>query len=130
MTNNIHTTNTTMKLPKTPTNLNCKDVLQCVFNLNTLDLTILQHLQTHGELRADKLAHYLNKERSTVYRSLQKLTKCSLCTKHTKTIPKGGYYHTYSCNDTQKIKHELETCLNHWYETMKQKLEHFGTETI
>ena len=70
----------------------------------------------------------INKERSTVYRSLQKLTNCGLCLKQTKTIPTGGYYHIYVINQTDIVKEHLESCLDEWYHHMKTVLAHFNQE--
>ena len=75
-------------------------------NSFTID-EIYKILKKTGELRTDVLAKKIDRERSTVYRSLQKLTSCSLCTKTTKTIETGGYYHTYSCNDTELVKEKI-----------------------
>ena len=101
----------------------CNDVIQCVFNLNDLDITTYKKLKEVGESRADELAKKINKERSTVYRSLQKLTCSELCIKETKTIDSGGYYHTYKCNDNKKTKEKIEKCIDDWYIKMKETLK-------
>ena len=109
-------------------NLKCKDVIQCVFNLNKLDLQIYSTLKQIGESRADDLAKIMEKERSTIYRSLQKLKSCGLCIKKTKTIDSGGYYHIYSCNKKTKIQKELELCIDKWYKNMRETLKNFEKE--
>ena len=93
--NHYKYTSLTMKRIKNYENICCKDVLQYVFDLNSLDLEVYKKLKEEKESRADELAKKLGKERSNVYRSLQKLTFCNLCTKKTKTIETGGYYHLY-----------------------------------
>ena len=70
----------------------------------------------------------MNKERSTVYRSLQKLTSSGLCMKKTKTIESGGYYHLYSCNDSAQVRKEIESCIDGWYKQMKKTLKNFEKE--
>ena len=77
----------------------CDDIIRCVFDFNDLDLNVYKKLKEEGESRADDLSQKLKKERSTVYRSLQKLTSCGLCIKKTNKITTGGYYHTYSSID-------------------------------
>ena len=103
----------------------CNDVLQSVFELNALDLEIYKILKETGESRIDVLAKKIDRERSTTYRSLQKLISCSLCTKTTKTIETGGYYHAYSCNDTELVKEKIESCIDGWYKKMKKILLDF-----
>ena len=102
----------------------CDDVIRCVFNFNTLDMATYSTLKKKGEVRTDELARIMKRERSTIYRSLQKLTKCGICTKHTKTLPQGGYFHTYTCNNTQDIKKRLALCIESWYTQMKEILNH------
>jgi predicted transcriptional regulator len=106
-------------------NLCCDDVLKCVFDLNNLDTVVYNSLKNYGEMRADELAEKIKKDRSTIYRSLQKLTCCNLCLKETKKITKGGYYHTYKCNKISEAKKELENCIDHWYYQMKNTLKKF-----
>jgi predicted transcriptional regulator len=117
-----------MKFIREFENISCKDVLQCVFELNKLDFNIYKILKIVGETRADALAKKMKKERSTVYRSLQKLTSCGLCKKKTKTIGSGGYYHIYSSNDPKKVKKDMESCIDRWYKEMKKTLKDFEEE--
>ena len=112
-----------MRFINTEKNICCDDVIQCIFNLNSLDLKIYKKLKEINETRADILAKHLQRERSTVYRSLQKLTCAGLCNKHTKTIENGGYYHVYSCNNSKEIKETLKHCVENWYKKMKKTIE-------
>ena len=111
-----------MKIPTDGKILNCEDAVKCIFNLKALDLIIYNELKKKGSLRADKLADILHKERSTVYRSLQKLTKCGICIKQTKNLKQGGYYHVYSIHENLQIKKKAEKCLEEWYNSIKKSL--------
>ena len=111
-----------MKIPKKGNIGNCEDAVKCIFNLNELDIMIFKKLKKKGPIRADELAILLHKERSTVYRSLQKLTRCGICIKQTKNIKQGGYYHTYSVCENIKIKKTAEQCLDEWYQHIKKSL--------
>ncbi len=117
-----------MKLIKNYENICCKDVLQYVFDLNSLDVEVYKKLKEEKESRADELAKKIGKERSSVYRSLQKLTFCNLCTKKTKTIETGGYYHLYIFNNAKEVRKEIESCIDDWYNHMKQILREFEKE--
>jgi len=117
-----------MKFIRDYDNISCKDVLQCVFELNKLDFHVYKLLRQKGESRADDLAEKMKKERSTVYRSLQKLKSCGLCTKNTKNIDTGGYYHIYSCSNPKKVKKEMEICIDEWYKNMKKTLNDLEKE--
>lgn len=112
-----------MKIVRAPENLQCDEVVKCIFDLNSLDIEVYKKLRELGMSRVDELASHLNRERSTVYRSLQKLTTCGICNKTTKTIRKGGYFHIYKCNDIHYVKKMAESCLDRWYKSMKQTLK-------
>ncbi len=106
----------------------CADVIQSLFNFTNLDILVYKTLQEQGEMRTQQLAHLLDRERSTVYRSLQRLTDCGLCEKHTKTIKSGGYYYTYVCKDPDQVKNQLASCIESWYTSMQQVLARFDVE--
>jgi len=112
-----------MKFISPNQNICCEDVIQCVYNLNELDLVVYKKLKVTDESRADSLAKQLNKERSTVYRSLQKLTCAGLISKKTKNIPKGGYYHIYQCNNCIETKKRLDKSIDEWYKKMKDTIK-------
>jgi predicted transcriptional regulator len=111
-----------MKLQDNTVGFNCDDAVKCIFNLNELDIRVYNELKKRGNMRANELAQYLHRERSTIYRSLQKLTKCGICIKKTKTLEKGGYYHSYSCSETKNIKKSANQCLERWYHLVKNTL--------
>lgn len=104
-------------------NICCNDVIQCIFDLNNLDIEIYQILKKIKKARPQTLSKQLNKERSTIYRSLQKLTQSGLCIKKTNKIKTGGCYYTYELNNPEKIKKHLEDCIEKWYKKMKNTLQ-------
>ena len=114
-----------MKPIKINQNICCEDIIQCIFDLNKQDIIIYKELQKTGEANAQNLAKQLKKDRSTIYRSLQKLTCAKIITKNTKTLKQGGYYHTYQCNNTQETKKELEKCIDNWHKKMKNTIQEF-----
>jgi len=63
-----------MKYLKPDQEICCNDIIQCIFDLNQLDIKIYKLLQEKKEVRPQTLTKKLKKERSTIYRSLQKLT--------------------------------------------------------
>ena len=117
-----------MKINQTIDSLCCDDALKSIFDLNTLDVEIFKKLRDLGESRADEIAISVGKERSTAYRSLQKLTSCGLCLKNAKNLDGGGYFHTYCCVDTKIAKNKLKSCLNNWYKSMRSLIENLDIE--
>ena len=109
-------------------NINCSNVLECAFDLNKADVEVYRKLKELGKSKVEDLAQKLNKDRSTVYRSLQKLVSCEICIKETRTIEKGGYYHIYSCTDIKQIREKMRACIDEWYKHMENVLIHFERE--
>jgi len=108
--------------------VNCSNVLECVFNLNKADVEVYRKLKEVGSSRVEDISQKLSKDRSTVYRSLQKLASCEICTKETRTIEKGGYYHLYCCANVKKIKEKMKGCIDEWYKHMENTLARFEDE--
>jgi predicted transcriptional regulator len=114
-----------MKLVDPHRDISCNNVLECTFNLNEADVEVYRKLKELGRSKVEYLSQKLNKDRSTVYRSLQKLVSCEICIKETKTIEKGGYYHIYLCADIKPIKKKMKVCIDEWYRHMENTLTHF-----
>ncbi len=112
-----------MKFINPNNNICCNDVIQCVFDLNDLDINTYKKLKEKKELQATELADILKKERSTVYRSLQRLVCCGLCNKETKTLEKGGYFHVYSPITKKETKKKINKCIDDWYKKMKDTIK-------
>lgn len=106
----------------------CNDIIQCIFDLNKLDIEIYKKVQKSKDVTPQILAKQLKKERSTTYRSLQKLTCAGLLTKETKTIDSGGYYHVYTSKNTEEIKQNLDDCIDNWYKKMKETIKELKTD--
>ena len=117
-----------MKYLKPDQKICCNDIIQCIFDLNDLDIKIYKLLQKEKEVRPQTLTKKLNKERSTIYRSLQKLSCAGLCTKNTRTIDSGGYYYVYISKDSKDIQENLEKCVDDWHKKMKKTIKELKKE--
>ncbi len=56
----------------------------------------------------EEISTIVNRDKSTAYRSLQKLASLGMCVKQTKTIKEGGHYHLYCAVDTRTFKLQAE----------------------
>jgi predicted transcriptional regulator len=79
-------------------NCSCEDVFTCLYNLTSSDIQILTILLTkkHEALTLEYIAKQVDRDKGTVFRSLQKLVGLGFCTKQTRILKQGGYYHVYS----------------------------------
>jgi predicted transcriptional regulator len=96
--------------------LECEDLLECLYELNELDRRVYRRLSGAAEpLTVDELAAEVSRERSTVYRSVQRLLQFGLVQKEQVNYDRGGYYHVYRVTDPDDVADEMQDKLNDWY---------------
>ncbi len=103
----------------------CKDIVKCLYRLSDFELAIYRRLVKQGPSRADDLAPILKKDRSTVYRALQKLVNAGLAFRDTKSIDRGGYYHVYSSVSPDQLRQKLHKCADDWFDNMNKAIDDF-----
>lgn len=103
----------------------CKDIVQCAFSLNDFEVEVFRAASKHGPVRADELADGMGRDRSTVYRALQKLMSCGMVHRDTRSLEKGGYYHVYEAIDLGILRSKLEQCVDDWNRRMHDALARF-----
>lgn len=74
----------------------------------------------------EELTQELDRDKSTVLRSLQKLVALGICIKETKTIKEGGLYHIYSAIDIDSFKLETEKRIKELEKSFHRILRKFG----
>jgi predicted transcriptional regulator len=95
-------------------NATVRDLFIYLYNLSPLELDILLTLITNSTnnskrgMTLEELTQEVDRDKSTVFRSLQKLVALGICIKETKTIKEGGLYHIYSAIDIESFKLETE----------------------
>ncbi len=103
----------------------CKDIVKCIYRLTDFELAIYKRLAKQGPQRADDLAPIMKKDRSTVYRALQKLVSSGLAFRDTRSIERGGYYHVYTAVSPDQLKDSLHKCADDWFMNMNKAIEDF-----
>lgn len=106
----------------------CRDLVQCAFNLNDFEIEVYRKLLEIGPSRADTLGEALKKDRSTVYRALQKLLSCGLAYRETRVLERGGYFHVYIPLSKNLLKEKLQECISNWQAQMKNLLAKFDED--
>jgi predicted transcriptional regulator len=87
----------------------CEDVFACLYNLSTSEINLLSILLKSKEpLTLESLSNRTKRDKGTVFRSLQKLVSLDLCTKESRTLKGGGYYHLYNAVDINNIEKNTE----------------------
>ncbi|MFA9425086.1 helix-turn-helix domain-containing protein [Natronorubrum sp. A-ect3] len=104
----------------------CEGLLECIHGLKQLDKECFQVMVENDEpLTIDEVAEQVDRERSTAYRSIQRLLQSGFIQKEQINYEQGGYYHVYSPTDPSQIANDMQRMLNDWYAKMGQLIQEF-----
>lgn len=107
----------------------CKDLLACVYDLSSTDTTLLALLLREGRPKTlDELAASMERDRGTVFRSLQRLVSLGFCTKRTVNLKEGGYRHLYNSVGVEKIEENAEKRIADIQSSLKRLLGKFSKD--
>jgi len=106
--------------------MQCEGLLECIHGLKGLDREIFQVLTDRSEpLTVDEIAAEVDRERSTAYRSVQRLLQSGFVQKDQINYDQGGYYHVFRPTDPDEIADDMQRMLNDWYAKMGQLIQEF-----
>jgi predicted transcriptional regulator len=109
--------------------MECEGLLECFHGLKDLDRECFRALVEADEpLTVDELAGRVDRERSTAYRSVQRLLQTEIIEKEQINYDQGGYYHVYSPSDSGEITDDMQRLLNDWYAKMGQLIGEFESK--
>ena len=107
-------------------NSTVKDLFIYLYDLSPLELDLLFFLiKNKKPLTMEELARKADRDKSTIFRSLQKLVGLGICIKDTKTLKEGGYYHAYSAIDMESFRMETEKRVKELHESFDRLLRKF-----
>lgn len=107
----------------------CEGLLECIYGLKQLDRECFAALvESEEPLTVDDVADRVDRERSTAYRSIQRLLQDGFVRKEQMNYESGGYYHVYYPADPADIADEMRRTLNDWYARMGQLIREFEAE--
>ena len=106
--------------------MECEGLLECIHGLKALDKEIFGVLTERTEpLTVDEIAEAVDRERSTAYRSVQRLINSGFVQKEQVNYDQGGYYHVFRPTDADEIADDMQRMLNDWYAKMGQLIGEF-----
>lgn len=109
-------------------NSTAKDLFIYLYDLSPLDADLFFTLMKNKKpMILEELAKKTNRDKSNVFRSVQKLVNSGICIKETRTLKDGGYYHVYSAVDTKTFKMETENRVKELqasFDRILRKFEH------
>jgi predicted transcriptional regulator len=114
-----------------------KDLFIQLYDLSPPELDILLMLirrqDERGEgdqqsMTLEQIAKAMDRDKSTTFRSLQKLVTIGLLVKETRTIKDGGYFHVYSVVDKETFKKETERKVKELQKSLDRLLKKFESD--
>lgn len=90
----------------------CSDLLSCVFGLKAFEESLIYLLAKHSGSTLDELAQTTGRDRSTVHRSLSKLSSLGLCYRTAIGLRGGGYRHEYALMDVETMDSNIRFRVN------------------
>jgi len=79
-------------------------------------------------ITVDDIAEQVDRERSTAYRSVQRLINSGFVQKEQVNYEQGGYYHVFRPTDPDEIADDMQRMLNDWYAKMGQLIGEFRSK--
>lgn len=108
--------------------MECEGLLECFHDLKEIDKQVFQLLfEQNQSLTVDDIADEIDRERSTAYRSVQRLMQAGFIQKDQVNYEQGGYYHVYRPREGDEIAKEMQRMLNDWYAKMGQLIDEFSS---
>lgn len=114
----------------TRVNSTVKDLIAFLYDLSPLDLEILLFLiRINPESSTlEDLSEKVDRDKSTVFRSLQKLANQRIVSKETRTLKERGYYHVYASIDRESFKIETEKRITELKKSLDRLLKNFEVD--
>lgn len=102
--------------------LEATDIIKCALGIRELEVKTYFTLLDRP-MQVQEIADKLQRNRSTIQRSLTNLISKGLATRRTKSITRGGYYYEYEAAPASEVKKMVRTALDQWHEKMVHFLE-------
>jgi predicted transcriptional regulator len=114
----------------TRVNSTVKDLIAFLYDLSPLDLEILLFLiRINPESSTlEDLSEKVDRDKSTVFRSLQKLANQRIVSKETRTLKERGYYHVYASIDRESFKIETQKRMADLKKSLDRLLKNFEVD--
>ncbi len=116
---------------RTPcTTFTLEDILCCVFGLKHFDVSVYFLLLNRKNLKVNEIADILNRDRSTVQRSVQNLISAGLVKRRQVNLKDGGYCYIYEAVPFDDIKKSIKTSLKKWCDEVIYWIDNIDEEKI
>ncbi len=117
-------------MKKTPISImthleHCEDLLQCIWNLTTVEVQVYRLLLMEGPLTATEVGEKIGRSPNSAYRFLRSLQSCKLVYKKHRNRSEGGYYYMYYPTDPEDVRARLHDFKDQWDEKIEELIMEF-----
>lgn len=109
----------------TKSSARCSDLLCCFFDLNDLEAKLFYTVAARPGITLDDLANRVGRDRSTVFRCLQKISSAGLIYKEMDSLDKGGRVAHFYPSEIADIKRLVESRVDALRSSMEKLLNDF-----
>lgn len=103
----------------------CEDILECIAGFSDLEKEIYRQIPRQEKLTVDEIAQKVDRERSTVFRSLKKLKKNDFIEEDTKGLKGGSYVNIYSRKPAEEVSDQMRKRINDWTALINEMIDEF-----
>lgn len=102
------------------------EVLQVVFDIGLGERNVYEALCGRGHSSADDLAEELDRDYSTVNRTLRALCQNGLVTRRRRILQSGGHLYEYSARPPEQVRALLCHGLEEWTDAARDRIDELG----
>lgn len=110
-----------------------KCTLKCAFDITCFDMEVYTTLLKKNPVAVEDLAEMLGKDKSTVYKSLQKLLEKGLVERDYRILRSGGYRYLYKPIPFEEFKLKMMKAIEGWAKALTEfihSVEKFGKDKV
>ncbi|WP_292460321.1 helix-turn-helix domain-containing protein [Methanothermococcus sp.] len=116
---------------KTPcSTFTLESIMCCMFGIKTFDVAVYLLLLKNGASRVNDIAELLNRDRSTIQRSVQNLVNAGLVKRKQINLREGGYFYKYKAIPFSEVKEIIKDTMEKWCKEVKEWIDELGNEDL
>lgn len=106
--------------------LSCDNILDCLFDANELNKKCYNLLLESNEpLTVKQISENLNRDQSTINRTLSDLDEAGLINTDKETYSSGGYANIYTAKDSEVVAEDMREIVLEWNDMMNNLIDEF-----
>lgn len=106
--------------------LECENILNCLYGFNDLDKECFKILlESDNKISASDISKKVDRDESTVHRSLARLEESDLIYKEKESLDTRGYQYIYQSKDFEEICQDMNEIVEKWNQNINNLIEEF-----